>query len=252
MRKANKIFPPMESMPEKGQIIALIPCWIWVFVLFPMFMPILGLGLWDQSEMSVWLDIGYHTANGVVLLLLIRSYLQEEWFMVSVDWRYYLKHVALTVGLILGTEFVWMSTLFFYWVNIDYMLESLPVVGMFVSHSPFLVADLEPLFGTISLSVFAPISVCALFYYGCFAPICGKKPWLAYLSVAIITLIPPVINILWRGDAAFVLCGYLAHLPVHLLACWSYQKTNNAWTPLISLAIVNFLISIVFPIVLFR
>ena len=41
-----------------------------------------------------------------------------------------------------------------------------------------------------------------------------------------------------------VLSGYLLSLPIHLLACWSYQKTDNAWTPMVSLGIANLLISV--------
>ena len=248
----NKIFPPMYSKPEKIKIFSLIPCWLWVFVLFPMFMPFLGLGLWEQWEISVWLEIGYHVANGIAMLLLISGYLKEEWFMVATDVRHYLKHVALTVGLIAGTELVLFGTLYPRGFHIEYMLECLPVVEMSVSHTPLFLVELEPVFGTIAVSIFTPITICALFYCVGFAPICSKKPWLAYLCIAVITLIPPIIDILWRGDAALVLSGYLVQLPVHLLACWSYQKTDNAWTPMVSLAITNLLASIALPILLFR
>lgn len=245
----NKIFPSMCSKPEKIQTFAIIPCWIWVFVLLPMFMPFLGLDLWEQWEISVWLEIGYHVANGILMLVIICSYLKEEWFMVTTDVRYYLKHIALTVVLIAGTELVWLYTLTFFGLNTLDMLEHLPVVEMFVSHTPLFTVDLEPIFGTIAMSVFAPISICTLFYCLGFAPVCYKKPWLAYLCIAVVTLIPPVINILWRGDAAFVLIGYLVQLPIHLLACWSYQKTDNVWTPLVSLVITNLLTSILLPII---
>ena len=242
----------MCSKPEKIQTFAIIPCWIWVFVLFPMFMPFLGLGLWEQWEISVWLEIGYHVANGIAMLLIISGYLKEEWFMVTTDVSHYLKHVILTVGLIAGAELLLLGTLFICGVNIDDMLECLPIVEMSVSHTPLFTVELQPIYGTIALSVFAPISICALFYCLGFAPICYHKPWLAYLCVAVITLIPPVIDILWRGEAAFVLGGYLVQLPVHLLACWSYQKTDNVWTPLLSLVITNLLASIVLPLLLFR
>lgn len=241
----EKIFPSMCSKPEKIKIFALIPCWLWVFVLLPMFMPFLGLGLWEQWELSSWLEIGYHVANGVAMLLLMRSYLEEEWFMVKTDVRYYLKHIALTVGLMVGTELGLLVALSLCGFNIENMLEGLPVVEMFVSHTPLFLITLEPVFGTIALSIFAPISICALFYCFGFAPVCYRKPWLAYLCIAILTLIPPVVNILWRGDANFVLSVYLAHLPIHLLACWSYQKTDNVWTPMVSLGVTNLLISIV-------
>ena len=242
----------MTSKPETIQIFAIIPCWLWVFVLLPMFMPFLGLGLWEQWELSVWLEIGYHVANGILMLVIIFSYLKEEWFMVTTDVSHYLKHVMLTVGLIAGAELLLLGTLFICGVNIDDMLECLPIVEMSVSHTPLFTVELQPIYGTIALSVFAPISICALFYCLGFAPICYHKPWLAYLCVAAITLIPPVIDILWRGDAAFVLGGYLVQLPVHLLACWSYQKTDNVWTPLLSLVITNLLASIVLPLLLFR
>ena len=241
----ERIFPSMCSKPEKIKIFALIPCWFWVFVLFPMFMPFLGLGLWEQWEISAWLEIGYHIANGIAMLLLMRGYLAEEWFMVSTDVRYYLKHIALTVGLMVGTELGLLVTLVRCGFNITYMLEGLPVVEMFVSHTPLFLVTLEPIFGTIALSLFAPISICALFYCFGFAPVCYKKPWLAYLCIAVLTLIPPVVNILWRGEAFFVLSIYLAHLPIHLLACWSYQKTDNVWTPMVSLGLNNLLTSIV-------
>ena len=248
----NKLFPSMTSKPETIQIFAIIPCWIWVFVLLPMFMPFLGLGLWEQWELSVWLEIGYHVANGILMLVIMLSYLKEEWFMVTTDVSHYLKHVILTVGLIAGAELLLLGTLFICGVNIDDMLECLPIVEMSVSHTPLFTVELQPIFGTVALSVFAPISICALFYCLGFAPVCYHKPWLAYLCVAAITLIPPVIDILWRGEAAFVLGGYLVQLPIHLLACWSYQKTDNVWTPLLSLVITNLLASIVLPLLLFR
>lgn len=239
----KRFFPTMYSKPETIQIFLLIPACIWAFILLPMFMPFIGMGLWEQWEVSVWLEIGYHVANGILALFLIFGYLKEEIFMVTADFRFYLKHILLTVGLILGVELVWLGALYLGGFDIFLMLESLPIAEMTVSHTSLFLLNLQPVFGTIALSVFAPISICALFYCLGFAPLCNIKPWLGYLGVAVITLIPPIINILWRGEAAYVLLGYLAKLPIHLLACWSYQKTDNVWTPLLSLAGANLLMS---------
>lgn len=244
----KNIFPPMTSKPEKIKIFSLMVCWIFVFVLIPMYMPFLGLGLWEQSEISVWLEIGYHVVNGVAMLLLMSSYLKEEWFMVTTDVGYYLKHVALTAGLILGAELVLLGSLYLGGLYVPNLLESLPVTEMSVSHTPLFVVILQPVLGTIVLSVFSPVSICALFYCSGFAPVCYRKPWAAYLYVAAITLIPPIIDILWRGETGFTMSGYLVQLPIHLLACWSYQKTDNVWTPIASLAVTNLLLSIVLPL----
>ncbi|MBE5792520.1 MAG: hypothetical protein E7322_10235 [Clostridiales bacterium] len=247
----EKIFPSTTSKPEKIKVFALIPSWIWVFVLFPMFMPFIGLGLWEQTELSVWLEISYHVANGLLMLWLMFSYFKEEWFMVSTALSHYLKHIALTAGLAVGAEVVLLGALHLFGFDITGMLEWLPVVEMTISQTPRLLIDTEPIYGAIAVSVFAPISICALFYCLGFAPVCYKKPFLAYLCIAVITLIPPIIDILWRGQAEFVLISYLVRLPIHLLICWSYQKTDNVWTPLISLAAVNLLTSIAMSVVPF-
>ena len=239
----NALFPPMTSKPEKIKIFALIPCWLWVFVLFPMFLPFVGLDLWEQWELSVWLEIVYHVANGLLLLMVIADYLKEDWFMVTTNVRFYLKHILLTVGLILGAELILLGLLFRCGFPVINMLEWLPVTEMTASHTPLFLIQLKPVLGTIVLSFFSPISMCALFYCLGFAPICYHKTWPAYLCVTVITLIPPVIDILWRGEAMFVLCSYFVRLPIHLLACWSYQKTDNVWTPLVTLTITNLILS---------
>ena len=237
----KRFFPAMYNKPEPIQIFLLIPACVWVFILFPLFMPFIGMGLWEQWELSVWLEIGYHVANGLLVLFLIFAYLKEEIFMVTTEFRFYLKHILLTVGLIIGVEIVWTGALFLSGFDLASMLEHLPVSEMTVSHTSLFVLELQPIFGTITFSIFEPITVCGLFYCLVFAPLCNIKPWLGYLGVAVMTLIPPVIDIIWRGNAAFVLVGYLATLPVHLLACWSYQKTDNVWTPIFSLAGANLL-----------
>lgn len=245
----DKLFPSMNSKPEKFHIIVLIFSWIWVFVLLPMYMPFLGLGLWDQKALSVWLEIGYHVANGLMMLWIIGGYLKEEWFMVTTALRFYVKHIALTVSLAAGVELALLGTLHLCCFDITNMLNGLPIVEMSVSQTPLLLIAVKPILGAITLSVFAPISICALFYCMGFAPVCYKKPWLAYLCIVVITLIPPVIDILWRGQTDLVLSGYLVQLPIHLLMCWSYQKTDNVWTPLISLAVFNLLASVVLPLI---
>lgn len=247
----EKLFPSTTSKPEKVKVVILFFCWIWVFVLLPMYMPFLGAGLWEQREYSVWLEIGYHAANGLLLLWLMFSYLKEEWFMVSTDFPYYIRHAAVTVGLAVVAEFVLLGVMSLFGFDITDMLESLPIVEMAVSQTPLLLISLKPILGTVILSVFAPISICCLYYCFAFAPICYKKPWLAYLCIPVITLIPSIIDILWRGEVNRVLSSYLVQLPIHLLMCWSYQKTDNVWTPLISLAVVNLLASVVFFVIPF-
>ena len=242
----HEIFPSMNSKPAAIKVFALIPWSLWIYILFPFYLlPLIGAGLWENPEHSVWLQIGNHVLSALPLLFLLWSYLREEWSMVAMDGRYYLKHIALTVVLIVGVELWLFSMLKLGGVDTASMREGLPVAEMLVSQTPYYLIRLEPLWGTVVMSVFVPISICALFYCFAFSPVCCRNTWLAYLSVAVVALIPTAVNILWENcDASLGLNMYLASLPVHFLACWSYQKTDNVWTPLLSLSLANLLISL--------
>jgi hypothetical protein len=246
----DKLFPSMCSRPEKIKIFSLIPFWLLIFIFIPIYMPYLGMGLWEDAEMSSWLEIGYHAVNALAMFLLMGSYLKDEWFMVTTDVSHYLKHIGLTLGLMLAAEAVLLGLWYLVGFEIGIVLECLPVVEMFVSQTPLFLLTTQPIFGTIAFTVFTPITVCSLFYCLGFAPVCYKKPWLAYLCIGVITFFPVIVNILWRDENYFSVAGYIAYLPIHLLACWSYQKTDNVCTPILSLAITNLLVSVV-QIILF-
>ena len=70
-------------------------------------------------------------------------------------------------------------------------------------------------------------------------------PWLGYLAVTILLMLPAAFDILWRGGAALVIATYILNLPMHLIACWSYQKADTVWAPLTVLSIFNLITSLV-------
>ena len=247
----SKVFPSMHSRLEKPSFFALIPCWLILVGFLPPNMPLLESGLWEQWEISAWLEIAYHVLTGVITLLILKEYLKDEWFMVSTSFRFYLKHIGLTVGLMVGVELILLGTLYHNGLNVVNLLNGLPVAEMYVVHSPWSLITYRPLLGTMALVLFVPIAICGFYYCFSFATLAYKRPWLGYLSIPVITFLPALINILWRQETAQGLGLYFAGLPVHLLACWSYQKTDNVWTPLVSLAATNLLLA-VFLLLVFR
>ena len=52
------------------------------------------------------------------------------------------------------------------------------------------------------------------------------------------------LDILWRGDAQLQIPLFLLNLPIHLIACWSYQKADTVWAPLATLSIFNLVTSL--------
>ena len=243
----NKIFPPMYSRPQKYMPFVLGIYGIFSFFVFPfLLMPLFGAGLWETPKWIAWLEIVYHVLNGIIVASMLSECLKDGWFMLTLDRRSSVGHIALTVGLMAAVLLHQIFLLFVAGYPIYYCFNGLPVVEKHVALTPYYLAEVHPIAGAISMVIFSPIAVCGLFYALSFAPLCVKeKPVLAYLSVVVITAIPFIIDILWRQDVELNIMMYVMQLPAHLIACWSYQKTDNIWTPIISLAIVNLLASLV-------
>ena len=229
----------MYSRPKTAALLSIISFWAWAFVLVPWWLPFMSLGLWSDSVFGSWLDISYHTFNGVVTIVLLKNYLKDEWFMVTTDVGYYFGHGLLAAGLMIVVTAAQIGFLWFSGVDVLYMLNGLPVTEMAVAQSAGYLVSCNPVFGTACMVIFTPVCLCGLFYAVGFAPVCGKRPLLAYLAVALVILLPALLDIVWRGESALVMAVYLLQLPIHLLACWAYQKTDNIFTPMIALSIMN-------------
>lgn len=236
----KQLFPTMYSRPKKGMLFAIVVYWFIGFVMVPMWMPFMAWGIWDNHKAVAWLEIGYHVMNCIAMAMMLKDCMEDGWFMMTTDKKSSLKHIGLTIGLILGALAVQIALLFAWGVDPGYSLQMLPVAEKGVALTSGYLVSLRPILGTASMVLCVPIAVCGLYYSLGFAPLCVKnKPVLAYLNVVLLTAIPAVIDILWRQQVKIIVIEYLVQLPAHLIACWSYQKTDNVWTPILSLAGVN-------------
>ena len=98
----------------------------------------------------------------------------------------------------------------------------------------------DPLSTINSLSLVGPVITAGLFYATAFAPLCvAGHRFGAYIGVAALTALPRLItaSTFWGGWKEGLL--YLTQLPIHLIACWTYQKTDSVWAPIFTLAIGN-------------
>ena len=241
----SKLFPPMSTRPKPVYAVATLFWWGMAFALIPMYLPILCLGIWENHMYMSWFEIGYHIVNAVVAGAFLKDHFSEGWFMVGIDKKFYIGHVTLTLGLMIGATAVMSVVFWLFGIHPLFLTNAFPVVELSVALTPGYLIILQPIFGTASMILFAPIAVCGLLYGVGFAPFCGKRPWLAYVIVAVTIFVPVLVDILWRGDTELMLMMYLMQLPVHLLACWSYQKTDNICTPVMALAGINLLGAVV-------
>ncbi len=236
----KKHFPPMLNCMRKGYVFCIFVYWILGIVLFPMYMPLIANGLWDNFAAISWVEIVYHAINAVVMILAMQEHLSDAFFEV----RYNAKGILKTVAVALGLMLAWAAicTLLF---GLSLMIDMFPVAEFTVSLTAGFLVENNPLFGAVCMTLLVPFGICGLFYASGFCTVAYKNTKLAYPVVAVLLLLPHVFDILWRGQTFDVLFTYVLQLPIHLFACWSYQKTDCVWTPIFALSAFNLLASAV-------
>ena len=246
----KRLFPPLYDRPEKFMPFAALGYWLFAFVLIPLFFPLLGDGLWTDRQFASWLEFAYHTVNALVMASMFKSYLVDSFLNVQLDLGKFFKTVGFALLLMMPLV-VWVYAVLLplmYSVSnfpIPYVvLDAYPINELVVAISASLMVQELPLFGTLCHVLFAPVAVVCLFYAVGFAPMCCRKPWLGYLTVTILLMLPGAFDILWRGQADMTIAIYLMQLPIHLLACWTYQKADTVWAPIATLSVFNLITSL--------
>lgn len=242
----NRVFPEMYERVDKGDQVKIWLYWISCFVLVPQYMPLLLMGLWDNLTVSSWAECILFTLNAVVMFAMLREPLADSFYMLRLDIRTILKTVGLAWLLMIPFWFLAFEICNILTAMPLYALDIFPVTETTVTITAGYLIENLPVVGTLCVTLIVPFGVCGLFYASSFAPFCCHKRWLGYLTVAVALLVPTLADILWRGDASYNMAAYLARLPVHLLACWTYQKTDNMWSPILCLGGWNLLTALAY------
>lgn len=246
----KRIFPPMYDRPERWMPAAMLGYWAFAFVGIPLFMPLIGDGLWNDLQFSSWLEFVYHTINALVVVGMLRGYFGDSFINVRVEKKNFYIAVGIALGLML------ILALWQYLFLIPMMLamgfrfipvavDVFPINEMFIAVTSGLMVEQLPVFGTLCHTLFTPVAVVGLFYVAGFAPMCCRRTWLGYLVVTLLLALPIGFDILWRGEELFLIAVYIMRLPIHLIACWSYQKADSVWAPLVTLSIFNLITSLI-------
>ena len=228
----KRFFPLMNDRPDAFMPFAAFGYWIFAFVLIPIFMPLIGDGLWTNLRAAPWLDFVYHAINAFVVVCMFKTYFGDSFLNVQLYPGKFFK----TVGVALLLMLILVVSLF----SVPWTVDAYPVSELDIAVSSGLMVEHLPLFGTLCYTLFTPVAVVGLFYVVGFSPMCCRKPWLGYLMVTFLLILPAAFDILWRDSAEFMVPIFLLRLPMHWIACWTYQKADTVWAPIATLAIFNF------------
>ena len=237
----TKLFPHMSDSPERSQVMGGLSYGGVAFVVLP-FTFTLFLFQRNPDEILLFLEFLYQILNFSMMLAIFRSYLQDSWLNVSLDFKKVMGVSVTAAAMIAGLYLLYAAAgaaeLF---ESADLVfVGSLPMTGIELMMLPGEFVSLGGLPAMVVLVVLGPVTASCLFYATAFAPVCvSGKRWQAYLSVSALLAVPRIITActVWGGWKELPL--YLAQLPIHWIACWSYQKTNTIWAPIFAHALVN-------------
>lgn len=230
----------MSDYPEKRATIGSVSYGLLSFVVLPVCLRFFNIGFALNREIDIWLELLFHLANFGAAMILFREYLKDSFFSVTLDPKKVLRKVVLVAAIMLAISFLLILAGAIF--DEYYIGEvGLPLVEMdLFSFSSVLVME-KTVFGVICVVLLAPITISCLFYATAFSTICADRPRLAYLVVSIWLLAPYAVSALLFMDPKQQLICYLARLPMHLLACRAYQRTDTVWTPIFILMAANLL-----------
>lgn len=237
----QKIFPIMMDRPEKGSSFAAFFYGVVCFFSFPFLILLFMHELIGDPMVMSWFEIGYHLFNLFVMVSLYRSYLSDSVFDLQVNWKKIAETVGICAVIIFGLYFAILQLLpLFSSVEMTLLLEGmLPMSEMELFWLNSAVVYFYPLFGTLCMVLVTPVVMSCIYYASAFAPICCEHPWLAYPATALVLALPRIANAVtfWNPGDQVIL--YFAQLPIHMIACWAYQRTDNIWTPVVLHMVVN-------------
>jgi hypothetical protein len=188
------------------------------------------------------MELAYHAFNFFVAFFIFREYLMDTWADFRFGYQRLLKTISLNAGLIVLISLV-LNGLFGFSRGtaglIAYGTLPLAEVNLFIL--PCDIVAYYPLLGTLCMGFLAPVAISCLFYGSVFAPICYTRPVLAYIAMALFLAFPWFCNASTFWDPATEWTLYFAQLPLHMIACRTYQKTDSIWAPILTLWIANLL-----------
>ena len=249
----GKFFPHMYDSPESHQVVGGITYSAIPFIVLPFTLTLLTIGVRDTAPYVV-LEYLYQAINFAAMFAIYRSYLRDSWLNVSINVRSVLKTCIAAAVVILCLYGAYMNAFFGdSFPNASTVFAgSLPMVGIELMMTPGSLLLSGGIPAALIMVVLGPVITACLFYATAFAPLCvaGKRFW-AYIALAAMLAVPRIVTYftIWGGQKEAAL--YLAQLPIHLIACWTYQKTDTIWAPIFTLAGVNLIVCAILGILYF-
>lgn len=230
----------MSECPERKQVYGGISYAFFGFVLFPLILSFCNFGYALTTEQSLWVDIVFHAVNFIAALITYFVYLRESFWNMRFYFKRFAKITAIGVGAILLVALILFDNARRFG-SMLFVQGVLPLSELELTHLAGAIVVSKPVLGTAFMVLLTPFTISCLFYATAFATLGTERPWFGYLATAGMLAVPRIVNGLTFWDWREEMILYLIQLPIHMIACRLYQKTDTIWAPIVALMAVNLL-----------
>ena len=233
--------PVFLECPEK-QVIGVTAIYsVLCFFSLPFILLLMLGGFEDNIKAISWYEIAFHILNFAVMVGLFREYLRDGLDVLQVNKQEVLRTIEIAAAVMLGVMGLWFVLLQTTELDVFYLacFGTVPMSEMDLFCLSVDVVYANPIFGTLCMVVLTPVTVSCIYYAVGFVPAYNVRPWLGYLVVAAVLAFPRICNAMTYWDPAQEVISYFTHLPIQMVACWAYRRTDTIWTPILLHAITN-------------
>ena len=237
----KKLFPEMLDRPETGSIVSGVVYAVLCFWSMPFIILLFLADSLQNPSFVATAELVYHAVNGIAAVCIFRGFLKDSFLNVQADKASFFATVGVCASLMLGYSLI---------LSLVCRFSSAPLVQL-AAGSTLPLAEMEalmlssnlvyhsPALGMLCIVFLSPIAISCLHYSVAFCPVATSKPVLAYLVLAVVLFLPRLANGMtyWNLQEEIIL--FFVQLPLHLIACWGFQKTDSVWTPIASLFFAN-------------
>ena len=222
--------------PTKIELLCGLGCWLLYLSGIPellrWLLPLLGVDLSSVRGASL-AQIAAFVLDFILLVLVFRKFLWRSTQTLKGNGRRLLSTI------LRGFTFYWLLAylvsllIMFLSAEMNVMLENRnnEAIGTILTNYTLPMA--------ISTVVFAPVTEECLVRGVLFAPMCRRKPWVAYLVTTVLFGLLHTFQYIGVQPWSVLALSFLQYLPAGIALGWVYQRTRSIWGAIVLHSLIN-------------
>ena len=222
--------------PTKTELLLGVGCWLLYLVgisaMLLLLLPLLGVDLNSERGGSL-AQLAAFALDFILIVLVFRKFLWRSAAPLKGNGKRLLSTVLLGFAAYYLLMYLVALLIAYLSLGLDVLPENLnnEVIGTIMTQYTFPMA--------VCTVVFAPVTEECLVRGVLFAPICRRKPWIAYLVTAALFGLLHTVPYIGTQELSVLALSFLQYLPAGIVLGWAYQRTRSIWGAIALHSLIN-------------